>query len=109
MVVNIELGDYFLFIDDERLPPRDNSLWIVARTVEDGRRIIREFGYPIFVSFDHDLGTEETGLDFARHLIDLDLDYGLMPEGFQWYVHSQNPVGRDNINGLLNSYMKTRC
>ncbi|MGK0446544.1 MAG: hypothetical protein ACJA2M_000313 [Polaribacter sp.] len=84
---------------------------------------------PDFISFDHDLAdehytpekywddyaaskayqdsrnyTEKTGLDCAKWLIELCLDNNLNLPNF--YVHSHNPVGADNINGLLNNFNK---
>jgi hypothetical protein len=29
-----------------------------------------------------------------------------IPDDFQFYVHSRNPVGRANIEGLLNNYLE---
>ena len=63
-------------------------------------------GYPDTVSFDHDLGTEDTGFDFAHFLVDLDLDNGTMPDTFTYTVHSANPVGVENITGLLDGYLR---
>lgn len=97
---------YRLFLDDEREPPE--GAWVVVRSVEEAQAVIREKGFPRFVSFDHDLGRDLTGMDLARFLVELDLDHHTMPDGFQWYVHSQNPVGRDNINGYLNGYLRSR-
>jgi hypothetical protein len=52
------------------------------------------------------IGTDKTGLDFAHFLVDLDLDKGLMPVKFTYNVHSSNPVGRDNIIGLMDGYLR---
>ncbi len=105
---------YSLFLDDERHPPA-NGRWVVARSVAQAIRIVEEKGYPQFVSFDHDLGYDlnknepcPDGLDFAHFLINLDMDTNRMPEGFQYYVHSQNPVGVENIRGLLDCYLRVR-
>jgi hypothetical protein len=105
---------YSLFLDDERHPPA-NGRWEVARSVAQAIRIVKEKGYPQFVSFDHDLGYDldknqpwPTGMDFARFLVDLDIETNRMPEGFQYYVHSQNPVGVENIRGLLDCYLRVR-
>jgi len=82
----------------------------VAQAIE----IVKQKGFPQFVSFDHDLGydanlgLQRTGMDFARWLVELDLETNRMPDGFQYYVHSQNPVGVENIRGLLDCYLRVR-
>jgi hypothetical protein len=106
------MARYSLFIDDERDPPRDGRNWIVARHWEEVMMTLRRNGMPGYISFDHDLGQDyHTGHDIAKLLIDLDMDgdddFALPPE-FDFYVHSQNPVGRDNINGLLTKYLEFR-
>jgi hypothetical protein len=95
-----------IFLDDIREPP-DNT-WDVARSYEDALFLVEYLGFPDEVSFDHDLGTEKTGLDFAHFLIELDLDTGAMPVQFTYRVHSANPVGRANIEGLLSGYLRFR-
>ena len=102
-----------LFIDDEREPPfKDGKIWMVVRTMEQAQEIIAEHGCPMFISFDHDLGYEgskllPTGLDFAKWLIDQDLDQGgrFFPSGFWFFVHSMNPVGARNIADLMFRYL----
>jgi len=64
--------------------------------------------FPSFISFDHDLGDGLTGYDCAKWLVEYDLETGLMPADFSFYVHSQNPVGASNIKNLLNSYMRNK-
>jgi hypothetical protein len=98
-----------LFLDDKREPKNvglyDHD-WIVVRSYAEAIEFVTTFGFPDEISFDHDLGMGETGLDFAHFLIDLDLDNGLMPANFVYNVHSANPVGRENIAGLLDRYLQ---
>lgn len=98
-----------LYLDDKRDPPTEIA-WshIVVRSYDEAVQLVKDFGFPEEVSFDHDLGTEKTGLDFAHFLIDLDLDTGTMPDNFSYNVHSANPVGRANIVGLLGGYLRFR-
>lgn len=97
-----------MFIDDERFPVEDEG-WVIVRTFDDFQEYLSEYGFPEFVSFDHDLGEGEVSGHFlAKFLVELDLNKGTMPKNFSWYVHSQNPIGRDNINGLLTSYMRSK-
>jgi len=99
-----------LYIDDLRTPPDDS--YIIARTVEEAQILIQQFGMPNFISFDHDLGMDDTenllptGYDFAKWLVDMDLDEIFeIPSDFEFQVHSQNPVGAKNIQTYLDSYM----
>ena len=97
---------YHMFLDDERDPPDDDQKWLVVRSVNAAKAYVREYGIPQFVSFDHDLGKGGTGMEFVHFLIntDMDSDQPLM-EDFDWYIHSQNPIGLQNINGILASYL----
>ena len=112
-----------LFLDDERTPiegeswvlpyhvneyPIDN-IWIVARSFEDAVNCIISYGQPYYISFDHDLGeSSKTGMDFAKWLVDYILDnLQLLPKDFDFYVHSQNPIGAANIRSYMNQYLST--
>lgn len=117
---------YKLYIDDIRNPP-DGS-WVVARSVDAAITYIRTYGFPRFISFDHDLGLklrvrddnaiillaeeEDTeapsGFDFAKWLVNEDLENRWMARGFDYHVHSANPVGAANIRGLLDHYLRVR-
>lgn len=104
------MSRYSLFIDDERYPPRDGRNWIIARNMHDVLMMLRIHGMPGYISFDHDLGeNEKTGYDIAKLLVDLDQgddgDFAL-PAEFEFYVHSQNPAGKANIEHYLNNYIK---
>lgn len=98
-----------IYLDDKRDPPSEIA-WshIVVRSYEEAVQLVENFGYPEEISFDHDLGTEKTGLDFAHYLVDLDLDTGAMPDNFTYKIHSANPVGRANIEGLMEGYLAFR-
>lgn len=101
-----EAQPYRLFLDDEREPPSDGGEWVIVRSYDEAVLLMQERGCPIYMSFDHDLGEGRNGLDVAKWMIDQDLvERDFMPDGFQFYVHSQNPVGAKNINTLLLSYM----
>jgi hypothetical protein len=101
-----------LFLDDERFPPDDGWDWVIARNVASAMSEIINRGMPSYISFDHDLGeNEKTGYDLVKVLIDDALsdpdepDYQF-PADFSYYVHSQNPIGKANIEGLLNNYLE---
>ena len=116
-----------LFLDDERNPAdvtwaplglqhnyRDGD-WKIARTLLEVSKLITEYGMPVAVSFDHDLGDKQpTGHDIAMHMVQLDMDrerdlFGDViefAEDFVFFVHSKNPVGKANIIGYLNGYLE---
>lgn len=104
-----------LFLDDERDPPGHGVGWVVVRSVADAIAWIEQHGCPDFIAFDHDLGADEqgrplpTGFDLAKWLSSQDLDSGLIPEGFAFYVHSMNSGGgKANIEGLMNAHLAYR-
>lgn len=95
---------YKMFIDDERFPPNDGD-WIICRNQWEVFDTIEEQGYPSFISFDHDLGENHpTGYDIAKELVDQDIALDWMKPEFDFYVHSQNPVGKANIEKYLHRY-----
>ena len=100
-----------LFLDDERFPPEDGRNWKIARNQKEVAKLIDLHGMPIYVSFDHDLGDcadNGNGYKVAQYLCDLDMDGTTFPSDFDFYVHSQNPVGRENIIGYMRNYMNHR-
>lgn len=119
-----------LFLDDLRDTDyvKDNREYVLARSFDEAVKLCKDRGCPTHISFDHDLGldkyepeesgliiaqaymdVEKSGYDFAKWLVDQDLDGSLtIPEDFTWYTHSSNPVGKANIDGLLTSYLKAK-
>jgi hypothetical protein len=118
-----------LFIDDERNPSdvfwADSSTlsryheedWVIVRSYHDAILEVLNRGFPSFISFDHDLGeNSKSGFDVAKVLVDNDIISGdtesrkayKFPENFAFFVHSQNPIGKKNIEELLNSYLRFR-
>lgn len=98
---------WVLFIDDDRFPVDETN--VIARSVEQAIDLINEKGCPAIIHFDHDLGDNvPTGMDLAKWLVekDLDMDQKFIPAGFAYHIHSQNPTGEQNINGLLGQYLK---
>ena len=92
-----------LFIDDERFPVTND--FVIVRTSTEAKAFVEKFGCPNFISFDHDLGGDDTSMVFIKWLIERDLDDKIIPSDFDYYIHSQNPIGRQNIDGLLRSYL----
>lgn len=104
----VETGrNYRLFLDDERDPPDDGLPWRVARTLGEAFGMLTDHGMPIFISFDHDLGPHETGKMFANDICDHFASGGIgVPRGFDYYVHSQNPIGAANIRGMMDQHIR---
>lgn len=109
-----------LWLDDIRDPFANNGEWLVfspiqkpyevhwAKSYQDFVDWITLNGMPDAICFDHDLGDladdEKTGYDCAKWLVEYCMDYEVaLP---RWAIQSANPVGRDNINGLLNGYQR---
>jgi hypothetical protein len=110
---------YRLFLDDIRTPSERDSDMVIVRSYEEAVTYVETHGCPSFISFDHDLSfnhysglptEEKTGYDFAKWLVkkDLDLSGKFIPEDFKFYVHSQNPVGAENIRSYLRMYFSIK-
>ncbi len=118
----------YLFLDDERMP-RDvtwlliggvgswGADWQIVRSLEEAKDWVLKNGFPDVISFDHDLGMDhyagdyddgKTGFDFAKWLVEHDMDTHSMPENFKFTVHSKNPIGSENIRELLEGYIRQR-
>lgn len=93
-----------LFLDDIRNPEED---CLLARSVPEAIGLIEKKGFPIYISFDHDLGDNTlSGKQFADIICEKILDgEWILSKGFSYQVHSDNPVGAENIRGLLNSFL----
>lgn len=85
--------------------------WIIVRNYFDFVDFVdSNFENISIVSFDHDIqsfkdGVEFTGKTACEYLIDKCLEAGKrFPD---WYVHSDNTYGRQNIIGLVLNYMKS--
>ncbi len=119
-----------LFIDDERefadvtwapwqiREKYRNEEWVVCRSYADAMAEVINRGFPSFISFDHDLGYEKyTGFELAKQLVENDIISGnkesrqryVFPLDFDYYVHSQNPIGKANIEGLIDGYLKAKA
>jgi len=104
---------YKMFLDDERdLASHmvDDPDWIVVRSYSSAVEVFEKHGCPCYISFDHDLGGGKTGFNVAQWIVDCDLDSrgNFIPYDFDFTLHSQNPVGRNNIKMLLDGYLMFR-
>lgn len=108
-----------LFIDDKRTVDMSHnsekglgevSDFIIVRDDLEFKKFVEEnFNKITLISFDHDLacfkdGVEFTGKTACEFIIEKCLDSGTkFPD---WYVHTDNTCGRENIVGLILNYIK---
>lgn len=127
---------YHLFLDDGRqpkdvkwidLPPYN---WVVVKNYKEFVQTVKSKGIPETVSFDHDLCDEhyaeytaahdpfligerriryeifqeKTGFDCAKFLTELCVEQKVpIP---LYYIHTLNPIGRQNIYSIMESARK---
>jgi hypothetical protein len=91
-----------LFIDDERIPPSDDL--IVVRSSQEAIDYIKTNGWPTFISFDHDLGGDDTTMVFLKRLMNEIWDGKTNPPDY--HIHSANPIGKLNIQSFMESWKK---
>jgi hypothetical protein len=127
---------YHLFLDDSRQPKDVKWIelplynWVVVKSYEEFVETITKNGIPITISFDHDLAqehydeytvahdplligerriryeifSEKTGYDCAKWLANLCVDKRVpLP---LYYIHTLNPIGRQNIFSAMESARK---
>ncbi len=105
---------YKLFLDDIRnvdlvFPQLRNSDFVIVRSYKEFVEQIHEKGLPEFISFDNDLGEDEShnvlpdGYACAKWLV---YESGINLSNLKFQVHSANPVAKKQIEGLLNNYIK---
>jgi hypothetical protein len=97
-----------MFLDDIREPK--GKFDVVLRSSDEAIEYMVRNGCPNFISFDHDLGGNDTAMNVVKFMVDMDMDSdaNFMPCTFNFNVHSANPVGAANIKGYLDSYLKHR-
>ena len=105
---------YKLFLDDIRdvkmvYKNLSNEDFMIVRNFKDFKRVIIENGLPQLISFDNDLGLDENeniaedGYAAAKWLV---YESGLDLRNFKFNVHSANPVASQQIQSLLDNYIK---
>ena len=92
-----------VFLDDIRNPTEEG--WTVVRTAQEAIDLLHSGGVTT-ISLDHDLGEDvKTGYDVATWIekeVFLHPDY--TPP--QILIHSANPVGRQNIQRVIESIQR---
>lgn len=98
----------------------EENEWIIVRNYDEFVDWILKNGLPDVISFDHDLADEhyafagnynifreKTGYDAAKWLVEFCMYEKLqLPE---YYVHSMNVVGKENIINYLENYRKNEA
>lgn len=88
-----------------RYPP--DHTWYIALTSKMAKNLVNEFGPPVYISFDHDLGIldgkTDTSMVFLKWLIKKYPDCN-----FGYEVHSRNPNGTENIVSYIESWRKSK-
>lgn len=108
-------GFWYLYLDDERELPHHydrERRWFVCRSSEEAKQMVLKNGIPAFMSLDHDLGGEDTTMKFLHWLAEEyynDTDKNpagklLVIPGY--VIHSQNPIGAQNIKSFIESWKK---
>ena len=90
-----------LYLDDLRPTPEGFDR---VYSYEEFVDYLERKGLPDFISFDHDLGEGLSGYDCAKYLVEYCLAHQFPLPNYQ--VHSQNPVGKENIEQLLENFRK---
>jgi len=90
-----------LWIDDERMPPTGNYVrWIIARTAEEALQALLNPDYDIYrISFDHDLGGDNTS-QIVADTLELWARNGF-GKHYRWNIHSANPEGERHLRMAL--------
>jgi len=120
---------YSLWIDDDagkpgmeswRSPPVGEDGWKVAHTSDEAIEIVKQFGIPSFIEFDHDLGAlpcingkkdprgvYDTTMLFLKWLMET---YPNAIDSIAGYnIHSRNIGGAANIEAFMNSWKRSRA
>ncbi len=97
-----------LWLDDQLDDKDTPSRWIRpgyigARSTYDAMILVKVKGLPEYIDFDHDLGHEDTAINFINQLIEI-YPNGPVPE---YQIHSENPVGAKNIISKMYSWKKS--
>lgn len=93
-----------VWLDDCRPMPKNEGYDVHVKTAKDAIALV-EANRVAYLSFDHDLGYDivtgmtdcnaGTGYDVAKVVERLAAEGKIEP--FEWFVHSMNPTGADNI------------
>ena len=98
---------YSLFIDDlrelEYIKPTNPEEWKIARSSSEAIETVLKFGVPEFISFDHDLGWNDTSMIFVKWWTE---QFPVIPFP-RYMIHSSNPIGAKNLESYMNSFNRS--
>lgn len=97
-----------LYIDDIREPKGDFDK--IVRSSDEAIEWITRHGCPCYISWDFDLGGDDTSMIIVKWLVEMDLSMNgeFIPDDFSWNIHSANIVGGPAIDSYLKSYLTQR-
>ena len=93
-----------LWIDDVRVPPSDE--WLAVHSVNQAKIVISYYERQmsddsILISLDHDAGDfVNDGGDYIK-LLDWLEEKNIVDSGYFFHIHSQNPVGVENMRRII--------
>lgn len=91
---------YLLWVDDIRPIPNEYLMKYhtsIAKTYDEAIHELHRFRYNV-ICLDHDLGNDKTGYDICKYIV----ENHIWCDEFR--IHTQNPVGRQNMVQLLQRY-----
>lgn len=97
---------YKLWLEDlaDTIKPPPDKSWKVARTSSEAIAIVKEFGLPSFISFDFDLGENDTAEIFYKYMGENHTD-SKVPD---YEIHSENNQGWKLIESYMESWRKSQ-
>lgn len=108
--MTVNTTKWHLFLDDERNPA--DAGWafsdiVVARSSREAVVLVTEKGLPASISFDHDLGGDDTAFKFMWWLINghLDEKWNLQDVNVV-QIHSANPEGAKKLIALWDNFCR---
>lgn len=89
-----------LWVDDLRTPPDDGEMWTWALSSKEAIQQLALFRNEVIeISFDHDLGGDDTTRRVVLWICETDYPWPPVVR-----VHTANPVGREWLVGMINRY-----
>lgn len=97
---------YKLWLEDlaDTIKPAPDATWKVARSSAEAIAILKEHGVPSFISFDFDLGENDTAEVYYKYLAENYYD----SEVPDYEIHSENNQGWKLIQSYMESWRKSQ-
>lgn len=110
--------EWVLWLDDVRVPyvgsrlvelekfkhtnfPTEITMTEWCKSTQEAIAKTARFGRPTFMYLDHDLGGEDTSMDYLKWIANI---YEAKPP--EYTIISANPIGAKNIQAFMNSWKK---